>query len=366
MNPLFLCRVKTQFDNLGDALINRELLKICADRGSVTVCIDAVPDGFLGWLRLGSIPGLRVVDSKWAFYGHFFAAIVQSFFLRRKVFFVQNPGGYIGEISAKILFSRKLKSWFLIALRALGVNSVLIGASYEGLGKNNLIGVRQLSKVLTVHAVRDNDSRVYCEKNGIRVSGVLPDLAFNLDSNFSLMKRERKCIVSVRDAKDSDYSNALVAMLLNAYRSGGFDRVVLVYQVRRDSQFMEKFQIELVAAGIPTDNAIVPLVGGIEENLAFYSSAEFVVSNRLHVLLLAWRAGAQPVAVIKGGENKKIVGIYEDAGLGLYCLRSDSGPDVLAKLMTQRAEEGPLPRLTEGFDALGGRLRAGFENMLRA
>jgi polysaccharide pyruvyl transferase WcaK-like protein len=365
VKPLFLCRVKTQFDNLGDALINRELFKICAEHGSVVVCTSGVPGDFLNWLRLSDIPKVNVITRKGPFFLQIVNSIILSVLGKRRVYIVQNPGGYIGEISSSALVVKRIKAIFISMLRRFGVRSILLGASYEGLGVRNLVAVKLLSEALSVHAVRDNESRDYCQKNGIFVSGVLPDLAFNV----SFTERRptmlaRTCIVSLRDPKDSNYCDAIVGKLRRAYQTGCFESVLLTYQVQRDGHFMESFREMLLEAGVPVERGAIPLLAGIEENLSYYSSAGLVVSNRLHVLLLAWRAGTPAIAVVKNGDNKKIVGIYEDTGFGEFCLRSDDDPEALSRLIARIDNEESLSRFFRAFDASGEALRRGFTNML--
>lgn len=365
MKPLFLCRVKTQFDNLGDALINRELFKICAEQGTVIVCTSGVPSDFIAWLRLEDIPEVRVIAGKWRFFLQIFISAFFSVFRKKNVFFVQNPGGYIGEISLRALVTKRIKAVFISMLRGVGVRSILLGASYEGLGARNLKAVRWLSEALSVHAVRDNDSRDYCQANGIHVSGVLPDLAFNLSSSEYRPKlRGRTCIVSLRDPKDSSFCDSLVLKLKKAFQGGCFGSVLLTYQVQRDGHFMERFREMLLDAGVPVEGGAVPLLAGIEENLSCYSSAGLVVSNRLHVLLLAWRAATPAIAVVKMGDNRKIVGIYEDAGFGGYCLRSEDDPEALARLVGHMANEEFMSSFSKAFDVSGETLRGGVRNML--
>lgn len=57
------------------------------------------------------------------------------------------------------------------------------------------------------------------------------------------------------------------------------------------------------------------ILESIDEALDFYANQTIVVSNRLHVLLLAWRAGAIPIAVVLPGKNEKVRRLFRDVGL---------------------------------------------------
>lgn len=364
MKPVFLFRIKTQFDNLGDALINRELMSLCAEQGKVFACVAGVPEEFKGWLKSSSAEDVIHSDSLFWFYLYFGFAVLGSLFGLRPVFFVQNPGGYIGEISGKSLLGRRLKRGVLIFLKLLRVKSVLVGASYEGLGQNNLNSVALLSKVLDVHAVRDDVTLNYCRDHGVRVTSVLPDLAFNLAPCKSPLSREKVCIVSLRDPKDDAYAQSLVAMLKVAHLSGAFSTVRLVYQVRRDAKFMAHFHSILQKANVPVESEIVPLLDGVESNVMHYASVSSVVSNRLHVLLLALRGGTPSVAVVKPGSNKKIIGIFSDVGLGDFCVLADGDHAVLKTALDRFQEVGGEDFISRVVESRRSALKNGFKNML--
>jgi Polysaccharide pyruvyl transferase len=364
VKPVFLFRIKTQFDNLGDALINRELMSLCAEQGKVFACVAGVPGDFKGWLKSSFSEDVVYSDSLFWFYLYFGFALLGSLLGLRPVFFVQNPGGYIGEISGKSLIGRHLKRSVLSLLKLFRVKSVLVGASYEGLGKNNLNSVALLSKVLNVHAVRDDVTLKYCREHGVRVTSVLPDLAFNLAPCKNPLVREKVCIVSLRDPKDDAYAQSLVAMLKVAHLSGVFEKVRLVYQVRRDAEFMVHFQSLLKKEHVPVEGEIVPLLDGVESNVMHYAGVSAVVSNRLHVLLLALRAGTPSVAVVKPGSNKKIIGIFSDVGLGDFCVHSNGSDAVLKSALDRFQEVGGEAFITRIVESRRSALKNGFKNML--
>ena len=61
-----------------------------------------------------------------------------------------------------------------------------------------------------------------------------------------------------------------------------------------------------------------------------------VVTNRLHVLLLAAQCAALPIALIKQNDNKKIIGIFGDNDLSQLLIDSDySAPEAVSRKINQ-------------------------------
>lgn len=367
MAYVFFVRIKTQFDNLGDALINRELLRLCSSVGTVVVRCDGAPDDFIKWLDLKSIPNIYVVRGGGEYGLLFVRDLICGAIRRRSMCLVLNPGGYIGEISKKSLFFRRFRAAYLRFLSALGVRSVLLGASYESLGRNNLASIRGIADSLTFHIVRDLGTRDYCLEKKIRVSKVLPDLAFNLpDPGVERLRSSRRvCLLSFRDPKDVDVLECIVQQVAKAYANGAFSAVRLSFQVRRDEKIMVDLQSRLKSLCIPIDGGLGMQEEGVGAAIDDYADAAYVFSNRLHVLLLAWRGGVVPMPFLKTGDNRKIEGIFADVGLADLCVREASGSDGLSSVI-QRVETVVSPKeLRERFNSLGSSLRNGFSDLLR-
>ena len=59
----FFFKIKTQYENLGDALINRELLKVIKGSGEVYIDASHVPDGFLDKINIKEETGCYLLMS---------------------------------------------------------------------------------------------------------------------------------------------------------------------------------------------------------------------------------------------------------------------------------------------------------------
>jgi polysaccharide pyruvyl transferase WcaK-like protein len=106
-------------------------------------------------------------------------------------------------------------------------------------------------------------------------------------------------------------------------------------------------------------------MSSIEENLLEYANVDYVFSNRLHVLLLALRAGVTPIALVRRGSNAKIRGLFSDMGLASHCFDVDEFLDINQILIKVGGKKESVRLAAERYDATRGRLNNGFERMVR-
>ena len=162
MAPLFFISISTQFENLGDALINRELILLAAEHGEVIVDWSRCPKSFRQTLDLTNEQNVRILDSRFAFFHSMLAARGRG----RRCVMLFKPGAYFGSSglsrrrAACVLGMHKL-------LQALGVEQMLFGASYERLDVTNRKFLVRKSEFLTRHFVRDKQSLEYARSLGI-------------------------------------------------------------------------------------------------------------------------------------------------------------------------------------------------------
>jgi polysaccharide pyruvyl transferase WcaK-like protein len=132
------------------------------------------------------------------------------------------------------------------------------------------------------------------------------DLALNYETRARGEQRDERnklVYVSFRDPRDPDKIEDILVSLKSLKASGKID-LVPVYQVKHDLEFMQLLARELCI------ESPIEIIQPEKQ----YMEAAFVVSNRLHVLLLAWQTGASPIALISEA-NIKIRGLFEDLSL---------------------------------------------------
>ena len=171
------------------------------------------------------------------------------------------------------------------------------------------------SKILHAHYVRDSLSAELAIESKFKLTGSFPDLAFNLFD--ATIKKENKydikkiCFSFRTDQYKNQYDDVLFC--LNEITKGlnSIDEIVLFSQVQRDEITMNKLQKDLSQY---TESRITlkSEFTDINNCLNFYNSCDLVISNRLHVILMALSKGTSVVTCISDKHGEKIKGIMKD------------------------------------------------------
>lgn len=328
--PCFFLPVSTQFENVGDALIHRELIRIANDHGPTFVEISRCPPQFRKTLDIDDLENVRTIDGRGAFYRQ----MVRSRLAGARLIYLLKPGAYLGPSGQSATRSTLLLG-MLKAIRAFGCRLMHFGASYERLDQANSEFLARRSHLLDGHYVRDERSLAYARARGFSVDGVLPDLAFNLFDGDRTPPRPDSSgmhlAMSFRIGQYPDQEAVLVAairqILTHAAASAtGIASLRLVAQVSWDVAFLR--QTEAMAAdefGIAAE--FVDGSSDIATCEKAYDGCDLLVSNRLHALLIAASRGCPILACIDPASNTKIAGMFESAGWGdrLFHLSRDLG-----------------------------------------
>lgn len=304
--PIFFLRVKTQFGNLGDALINRELIRLLASHGDLVINLGKAPPRFIAWIEDG-IPSGATRTGAAGYWLRLVWALIRRPFVQTKCWVVLNPGGYVGEVGRAAMIGKLFGAVRLRALRRFGCKTMLVGVSYERLGPRLLGSLRAQAKALDFHAPRDSRTATFCDENRIAYSQVLPDLAFALPTHLCRSQPSRKALASFRRQTGLDPVGLLGDLL-----PAGYD-LDFAWQVASDAPYQRRLCEDWVGMG--NRASIHRLDESIESAREIYGQYDIVYSNRLHVLLLAMSAGAYAVPVLSAGQSQKIRGVFADLGL---------------------------------------------------
>lgn len=313
MSRLAFIFIETQFDNLGDALINRELIRMMSQHAKVTAGISKVPESFqdmVGRDTLGQINLDRTSDRS-----YFLIKILLMAMLGKKCWLFLSPGGWIGEMDGRL----NLRSWFhsllYYALSGCGVRVCQLGVSYEDLGPKLSLLLSTRSRAIDYHFVRDCGSQKLMEALPVRIDGLCPDLAFNAYNNCSHAGNPEATTFSFRidqyPEQIDDVKN-FIAFFMTEY---GLSRpIYFVSQVKKDTEANEKLaQWFEKRFGIQTAANIGSV--SIFETEQLYQRSNIIVSNRLHSLLLAGSVGNAMIAAPIGPQNTKTISLFHDIGL---------------------------------------------------
>ncbi len=305
MKPHAFFSVNTQFENLGDAVINRELIHLAAKHASIHVDTGRCPEHFINSLDL---EGKKTYGSIWSM---FFALLVRRFLGKRCYYFL-NPGGLGQKLSFKQRAKAILYTIILMLLRFSGVRIIHIGMSYSKLTHIDRLLVWARSKACNKIIPRDSFSARYLDEIGVETYGVSPDLAFTLQK-FPSEKKVSGAIFSFRvDGEYQGIQNDVRLMLSNILSELPSKEVLLVAQVERDIPFMK----ELYAEFCNYENVRFEIfLYDINAALVEYGSYEECYSNRLHVLLMAASQGVVPIAYLPENKGEKVKCLFRDAAI---------------------------------------------------
>ncbi|QPM92548.1 polysaccharide pyruvyl transferase family protein [Pseudooceanicola algae] len=348
--------IKTQFDNVGDALIIRELIRLASDRAMTEVYLERAPESFRRTLDIAGRPNVEVHDK-----GGFGALILNMLGARLRgirCYYFLIPGGLNGDKSVK-QFASGLVSLAVIALLALvGVRICQTGFSIERIGPRHARLLRWRSKVLYCVGIRDRISQAYAEDLGIRTTHLVTDLALNLFAENPTVAPDPRGAIgfSFRTDKDPAIRDRLTGLAEEVCaRTAPGTRFRCIAQVGRDLPYMSELA-ERLEKRHPGQVDLVDAHEDISAAIAAYEPCQALLSNRLHGLLLGLRAGASPVALVVEELDHKIRGVFESIGLGDHvCDLASSSATDLDPLMTPLRFDGTAP---------AGRLKALFDELL--
>lgn len=300
---------KTQFENVGDVLIYREMIRLAANNSIVRVDSSRCPDSFDASLALNSIKNVSYTA------GGFPSLLREMLALRFKkhdCYYYLSPGGYFGEVEGFEIIRRYVNFLILLVMKVFGIKIVHVGVSYERLGPKFLRLIALRSRFLYRHILRDNSSAIYAEKNRIRYHGVSPDLAFNLYSDIKTSVKANKVCFSFRTDQDP-MQWARVKELVEACNEYLDPCLEFVFyaQVERDKEPMERLATELQQQGGERKVSFISIMGEVDKSVEFFRDVEIIISNRLHVLLMGGVYNATIIAATFKGYNEKVVGLME-------------------------------------------------------
>ncbi|MDP9956831.1 polysaccharide pyruvyl transferase WcaK-like protein [Epilithonimonas hungarica] len=327
----------SQIDNTGDVLINKVLLDELRKHGELIINDQGKPDWFLE--EIGGKESEKLsfhTNSK--FYDHL-RAQMKELKNEYRFFLVIHPGhtsrkGYRSALYGDhgLLFTR-----FLRKLKNGDCQILRFGFSIGPFDWYNTIAEFFYTTAYKMYAVRDTESFSLGKKFRFRNIKQMPDLAWSYknlsNSNISIEAIEESYIVlSFRSNKfgtkhDSDYLKPIIEHLKKILPVN--KKIKIVYQVKFDREPALEIHKELSK----TSNNIELIDEKLDLQTAsnLYKDADYIISNRLHVLLLGMVQQTLAFPLIIPGDNAKIINIYRDNSLNHYLLSSldDSSENVI-------------------------------------
>lgn len=307
----FSISIKTQFENVGDALINRLLITEASKYGTVIVDVSRCPISFIEMLNLESMPTVIVTKR----FSTFILYMLKLKITGQSVTYFLNPGGLGKKIpKAKLPFALA-QNFYLLFLRLF-----LIKIAHLGFSISNQKGIdKWIFKIRSylcssVHP-RDSITLNYMKDEFFKVDSCIPDLAFLLNGNFELNENSKSVLFSFRT--DSEYTSSIdfiKLVMYSVYKKHGDVKYYFSSQVLRDESFNNEL-FNWFSENISSNAEVIKCKYDIDFYKEIYRTVSSVYSNRLHVLLLAWSSGCSCFPCIPKGTGTKIRAIYRDLGL---------------------------------------------------
>lgn len=316
-----------QEDNIGDVVLRRTMFDQLRTRGPLHVFLGAASEEFVTALELSDSD--VVYHDKGAWRSALWASIRRG----RGTWFVDKPGELI--LGRRYLLAQLRMVPAAIAIRLQRGRVLRLGLGQRSPEPRLTPIYRALFRLSNVVAWRDADTYAT-----FRLGEVMPDWGFAERGSTEVDGRDL-LVLSYRSDKPA-FTPALVTALGDAARARGL-QIAVVTQVGRDSprsrELAEALDAELI--DWPDGRS-----HGEQERLLrdVYRRSAIVLSDRLHVLIVAMTEGAVPLA-LSLGPNYKIGRHFDAIGYSDVSVPvSDADADAVDAVITTALERGPEAR----------------------
>lgn len=309
--------VATQHDNLGDLLINRMLIEEISKYGVVYVDAAGVKPSFKKKLIFGGNKDfeLEYGGSLKRVSGFKLLSVVREKF----DFYFKSPGpsgGFSMDIKSVIrTFAMAFQYTYLhkggLCLNLIG-NDILIKNKFDKWFQNIT------NKTFDNYLVRSKGNRDELLGLGFNNIGFIPDVGFLYDK--SKRKVKDKVCISFRDLKDFDYNNRIILLLkemIPHYINQGL-KVFFFYQVESDYDYNLLLYKQFERLGVFFKKKCLKY-----DEIEYYDNAKFLVSNRLHVMILGLVHNCLPLLILNDdSKTTKINRILSDNNLNNLIIKN--------------------------------------------
>jgi len=323
-----------QIENTGDLLINKAAIDLLRTYGRVIIDDKNTPDWFIDQIsvkdtdyRLSEISGKSLFRT-------IFRKLMNGQ-INTQIYLVIQPG-HTSRKGRKIAMAGFREFLKFSILKALGCRIIRTGFSIGPFDNYNAWMESLSSKNYYHYAVRDNESLELAKKYKFKQPQYAPDLAWN----YSPRKNEETedqgyYVLSFRSnphgkVHDASYLNPIKQELHDLLKRTipPQSRIIVAYQVKYDRDASIDLVNELAQSFPNIELLDKKLLLNDAERL--YSGAKCVISNRLHVLLLAMQVDSLALPFVYETDNRKITSIYKDNQLSFMILPCNEKTSVLA------------------------------------
>ncbi|MBD1431816.1 polysaccharide pyruvyl transferase family protein [Sphingobacterium sp. DN00404] len=306
--------VATQYDNVGDLLINKCLIYELSNYVDLYLDTRNVPDEFKEKLLESTTNVFLLEDlTKYSFKG---IGAILFFFSNVRIDYIFKSPGPFGSGGNKNVFLKNLFFGFIYSLfRLKKVRSYLIGNDIQTQHWLDRFWLRIFSGNIERILSRSSKNVNSLQNLGIKNVGYVPDMCFGLRTNDVRLFAERQKIgISFRDLNSSENHLNIeesIDMMVNFWLKEGYE-IIFFYQVDRDREYNQRlYERYNSTEGVSFRDGCL-----LWNDIDVYQNFAMLLSNRLHVILLGLVFGAIPLGVLDDNlKTKKIHEIFETIGL---------------------------------------------------
>ncbi len=318
-NKVLVYSLATQHDNLGDLLINQQFIKWLQSNFNVVIEDKDVPDNFLH--AAAGMHAIKASNSKSKY------SIKSSVFYKSLLFsrpsidgVVLSPG-HFGDSSPQRDMKKLVVLFVSLFFRLKKISTYRVGISF---GKMSVVGrfIESLTAfAFKLYAVRDIDSCNALFRFAHKQCVVIPDLSFLAFDEYATCSRQSNevsdVLISFRGDRSppvvSDFYHETLLTDIPQICSRTFKTISCYSQVKYDADFMKTICTS-VSSGMATVSYHEEYAD-LDKATSLINAVDFVISNRLHVLLPAIMLGKLVIAVGTRDDDRKIFSIFKDIGI---------------------------------------------------
>lgn len=307
----YVYSVRTQFENIGDLIINATSIALLSKDATVHCLLKGVPGYYERSLfeavdQFGDLGNVKMYRESLL---TFILLWPIRFGSKVKAFYVQKPGHYAGVHGARSLILHVAHALLMLWIKINGGKVIRMPSSVQR--RDGLFGVVTAfhSRLCNKIFVRDLGSLKTLQR--WRCSCVLaPDMAHYAYTPPKRVKREHPVVgdavvaISPRNAAGAlKFWSELIDTLCADGR--GAPRLRLVSQVFFDTDLCQSLNESSFAEISILDETNFTY----QDALVHYIDVHYVISDRLHALLFGRLAGASPI--LSASSSEKLVGYFD-------------------------------------------------------
>ena len=231
--------VATQYDNVGDLLINKCLIDQLSLHGEVYIDSKNVPDHFKNLLLKGSnnVFELKAITD-YNFKSLSFIRLLYSNFGFTHIF--RSPGPLRNGGSIKVFTKNLVIGMIFNLFKRKGVNSFLVGNDIHFKGSMDSFMVKHFSKNVAKILCRSEENVRALKKLSVNQVGYIPDMCFGYRPTQNNSCTTKAIAISFRDLEDVSYDDKIRRTIQSILESNKYDSVVFFYQVQRDYDYNKR------------------------------------------------------------------------------------------------------------------------------